>query len=103
LHISPLTGPGLAIRCPGAVTREILDILPMADAIYLDEIRKAGLYDTIWKAFAVLLPVRIVGVVGDRRAYDGVVTLRAVTSVDGVTADFHPFNGGDRIRKRLAR
>ncbi len=88
----PFPGPGLAIRAPGAVTREKLEILRKADAIYLDEIRKAGLYDTIWQAFAVLLPVRTVGVMGDGRTYDHVVALRAVTSVDGMTADFFPFD-----------
>jgi GMP synthase (glutamine-hydrolysing) len=88
----PFPGPGLAIRCPGAVTREKLDILRKADAIYLDEIRKAGLYDTIWQAFAVLLPVQTVGVMGDYRTYDFVCALRAVTSVDGMTADFFPYD-----------
>jgi GMP synthase (glutamine-hydrolysing) len=88
----PFPGPGLAIRCPGEITREKLDILRKADAIYLDEIRKAGLYDVIWQAFAVLLPVRTVGVMGDGRTYDHVLALRAVTSVDGMTADFYPFD-----------
>ncbi len=88
----PFPGPGLAIRCPGGVTREKLDILRKADAIYLDEIRKGGLYGAIWQAFAVLLPVRTVGVMGDGRTYDSVVALRAVTSVDGMTADFFPFD-----------
>ncbi len=87
----PFPGPGLAIRCPGEITREKLDILRQADTIYLDEIRKAGLYDTIWQAFAVLLPVRTVGVMGDGRTYDHVCALRAVTSVDGMTADYYPF------------
>ena len=88
----PFPGPGLAIRCPGEVTPEKLDILRRADAIYLDEIRKAGLYDEIWQAFAVLLPVRTVGVMGDGRTYDHVLALRAVTSSDGMTADFFPFD-----------
>lgn len=88
----PFPGPGLAIRCPGAITREKLEILRRADAIYLDEIRKAGLYDEIWQAFAVLLPVRTVGVMGDGRTYDHVCALRAVTSTDGMTADFYPFD-----------
>jgi GMP synthase (glutamine-hydrolysing) len=90
----PFPGPGLAIRCPGAVTREKLGILRKADAVYLDEIRKAGLYDKIWQAFAVLLPVRTVGVMGDGRTYDFVCALRAVTSVDGMTADFFPYDMG---------
>ncbi|HTV32442.1 MAG TPA: glutamine-hydrolyzing GMP synthase [Methylocella sp.] len=88
----PFPGPGLAIRCPGGVTPEKLAILREADAIYLDEIRKAGLYDTIWQAFAVLLPVRSVGVMGDGRTYDFVCALRAVTSTDGMTADFFRFD-----------
>ncbi len=87
----PFPGPGLAIRCPGDVTVEKMDILRKADAIYLDEIRKAGLYDEIWQAFAVLLPVRTVGVMGDARTYDSVCALRAVTSTDGMTADFYQF------------
>ena len=88
----PFPGPGLAIRIPGEVSKEKADILRQADAIYLEEIRKAGLYDTIWQAFAVLLPVRTVGVMGDGRTYDSVCALRAVTSVDGMTADFFPFD-----------
>ncbi len=88
----PFPGPGLAIRIPGEVTRERLDILRKADAIYLDEIRKAGLYDAIWQAFAVLLPVRTVGVMGDARSYDAVCALRAVTSIDGMTADYFDFS-----------
>ncbi len=88
----PFPGPGLAIRLPGGVTREKLDILRQADAIYLDEIRKAGLYDAIWQAFAVLLPVQTVGVMGDGRTYEFVCALRAVTSVDGMTADFYHYD-----------
>ena len=88
----PFPGPGLAIRCPGGVTREKLAILREADAIYLDEIRKAGLYDAIWQAFAVLLPVQTVGVMGDGRTYEFVCALRAVTSVDGMTADFYHYD-----------
>ncbi|MFG1414168.1 glutamine-hydrolyzing GMP synthase [Xanthobacter sp. VTT E-85241] len=88
----PFPGPGLAIRCPGEITPEKLEILRKADAIYLEEIRAAGLYDVIWQAFAVLLPVRTVGVMGDGRTYDHVLALRAVTSVDGMTADFYPFD-----------
>jgi GMP synthase (glutamine-hydrolysing) len=99
----PFPGPGLAIRCPGPVTRDALDILRKADAIYLDEIRLAGLYDAIWQAFAVLLPVRTVGVMGDGRSYDQVLALRAVTSVDGMTADFYPFDMGflGRVATRI--
>ena len=87
----PFPGPGLAIRCPGEITAEKLEILRNADAVYLDEIRKSGLYDAIWQAFAVLLPVRTVGVMGDGRTYDYVCALRAVTSTDGMTADYYPF------------
>ncbi len=88
----PFPGPGLAIRMPGTVTREKAEILRRADAIYLDEIRKAGLYDAIWQAFAVLLPVKTVGVMGDARSYDHVCALRAVTSTDGMTAESYPFD-----------
>ena len=90
----PFPGPGLAIRCPGAITREKLDILRVADEIFIEEIRRVGLYDEIWQAFALLLPVKSVGVMGDGRTYDYVVALRAVTSTDGMTADFYPFDMG---------
>jgi GMP synthase (glutamine-hydrolysing) len=88
----PFPGPGLAIRCPGEITADKLEILRLADEIYIEEIRRAGLYDAIWQAFAVLLPVKTVGVMGDGRTYDYVVGLRAVTSTDGMTADFYPFD-----------
>jgi len=88
----PFPGPGLAIRCPGDITPEKLEILRNADAVYIDQIRKAGLYDQIWQAFAVLLPVKTVGVMGDGRTYEYVVGLRAVTSTDGMTADFYGFD-----------
>ncbi|UWR24740.1 glutamine-hydrolyzing GMP synthase [Sulfitobacter sp. S223] len=88
----PFPGPGLAIRCPGEITREKLDILREADAVYIDQIRKHGLYDDIWQAFCAILPVRTVGVMGDGRTYDFACALRAVTSVDGMTADYYPFS-----------
>src|SRR5215813_4478925 len=88
----PFPGPGLAIRCPGDITKDKLDILRKADAVYIDQIRKHGLYDEIWQAFAVLLPVKTVGVMSDGRTYDYVVGLRAVTSTDGMTADFYQFD-----------
>ena len=99
----PFPGPGLAIRIPGEVTRERCDILRKADAIYLEEIRAAGLYDAIWQAFAVLLPVRTVGVMGDHRTYDSVCALRAVTSIDGMTADVYPFDAAflSRVATRI--
>ena len=87
----PFPGPGLAIRILSDVSRAKLKVLREADAIYLEEIRAAGLYDVIWQAFAVLLPVRSVGVMGDERTYDNVLGLRAVTSTDGMTADWYPF------------
>jgi GMP synthase (glutamine-hydrolysing) len=87
----PFPGPGLAIRIPGEVTAERVSVLQKADAIWLEEIGAAGLYDRIWQAFAVLLPVRTVGVMGDARTYEEVVALRAVTSSDGMTADIFEF------------
>jgi GMP synthase (glutamine-hydrolysing) len=99
----PFPGPGLAIRIPGEITKERLDTLRQADRVFLEEIRKAGLYDAIWQAFAVLLPVRTVGVMGDARTYEHVCALRAVTSVDGMTADFYPFDMGflGRVATRI--
>ena len=88
----PFPGPGLAIRCPGEITREKLEILRKADAVYIDQIRRHGLYDDIWQAFVAILPVRTVGVMGDGRTYDFACALRAVTSVDGMTADYYPFS-----------
>ena len=87
----PFPGSSLAIRIPGEVTRSKLDMLRRADAVFLEEIRNAGLYGAIWQAFAVLLPVRTVGVMGDARSYDFACALRAVTSADGMTADYFPF------------
>ncbi len=87
----PFPGPGLAIRCPGEITAEKLDILRLADAVFIDQIRKHGLYDEIWQAFAAILPMKTVGVMGDGRTYDYALALRAVTSVDGMTADYYPF------------
>ena len=99
----PFPGPGLAIRIPGEVTRAACDTLRKADAIYLEEIRNAGLYDAIWQAFAVLLPVKTVGVMGDARTYDNVCALRAVTSTDGMTADIYPFDAAflSRVATRI--
>ena len=99
----PFPGPGLAIRIPGEVSKDRCDILRKADAIYLEEIRNAGLYDAIWQAFAVLLPVRTVGVMGDHRTYDSVCALRAVTSTDGMTADIYPFDAAflSRVATRI--
>ncbi len=88
----PFPGPGLAIRCPGEITKDRLDVLREADAIYLDQIRKHGLYNDIWQAFAVILPVQTVGVMGDSRTYENVLALRAVTSTDGMTADYYPYS-----------
>jgi GMP synthase (glutamine-hydrolysing) len=88
----PFPGTGLPIRIPGEVSKDKADILRKADKIYIEEIRRAGLYDSIWQAFAVLLPVQTVGVMGDARTYDNVLALRAVTSTDGMTADYFPFD-----------
>ena len=87
----PFPGPGLAIRCPGQITKQKLNILREADSVFIDQIKKHGLYDEIWQAFATILPVRTVGVMGDARTYDYACVLRAVTSVDGMTADYYPF------------
>jgi GMP synthase (glutamine-hydrolysing) len=99
----PFPGPGLSIRIPGAITREKLDLLRKVDTVFLEEIRAAGLYDAIWQAFAVLLPVRTVGVMGDGRTYDQACALRAVTSTDGMTADVYPFDMGflNRVAGRI--
>ena len=99
----PFPGPGLAIRIPGALSRDALALLRRIDSIFLEEIRAAGLYDAIWQAFAVLLPVRSVGVMGDGRTYDQVCALRAVTSTDGMTADVYPFDMGflNRVAGRI--
>src|SRR5216110_224830 len=99
----PFPGPGLAIRVPGEITRDKLDALRKADTIFLEEIRNAGLYDAIWQAFAVLLPVRTVGVMGDYRTYDYVCGLRAVTSLDGMTADIYAFDAAflSRVATRI--
>lgn len=98
----PFPGPGLAIRCPGKITRTKIDILRKADAVYIDQIRKHGLYDEIWQAFVAILPVRTVGVMGDGRTYDYACALRAVTSVDGMTADYYPF-GHDFLGETATR
>jgi len=84
----PFPGPGLAVRIPGEITREDLDLLRRADRIFIDGLLREGLYDSVWQAFAVLLPVRSVGVMGDERTYQRVIALRAVTSIDGMTADW---------------
>ena len=99
----PFPGPGLAIRIPGAITREKLDLLRKVDAVYLDEIRKAGLYDEIWQAFAVLLPVRSVGVMGDERTYESTCAIRAVESTDGMTGDWArlPYDLLGRMSSRI--
>ena len=91
LNRHPFPGPGLAIRCPGKITKDKLEILKNADHIFIEQIRKYGLYDKIWQAFVAILPIKTVGVMGDKRTYDFACTLRAVTSVDGMTADYYPF------------
>ncbi len=88
----PFPGPGLAIRIIGEITPEKIKVLQEADAIYIEEIRKAGLYDKIWQAFSVLTPIKTVGVMGDARTYENVLALRAVTSIDGMTADVYRFD-----------
>ena len=98
----PFPGPGLAIRCPGKITRDKIEILRKADAVYIDQIHKHELYNEIWQAFVVILPVRTVGVMGDGRTYDYACTLRAVTSVDGMTADYYPFSH-DFLRETSTR
>ena len=99
----PFPGPGLAIRVLGAITPQLLDLLRRADEIYLEEIRKAGLYNEIWQAFAVILPIQSVGVMGDERTYENVVALRAVTSTDGMTADWYhmPYDVLAHISNRI--
>jgi len=103
LRRHPFPGPGLAVRILGEVTEERLNILRDADEIYIDEIKRAGLYDEIWQAFAVLLPVKSVGVMGDSRTYENVAVLRAVTSLDGMTADWYrmPSDLLQRISNRI--
>jgi GMP synthase (glutamine-hydrolysing) len=99
----PFPGPGLAIRIVGEVTKERLDILREADAVYQDELKRAGEYEKIWQAFAVLLPIKSVGVMGDERTYEYMIALRAVDSVDGMTADWHkmPYELLERISGRI--
>ena len=103
IHRKPFPGPGLAVRCLGAITRERLDILRAADAIFRDELKRSGLYDGIWQAFCVLLPVRSVGVMGDSRTYGESVVLRAVNSVDAMTAEWTriDYDVVDRVAKRI--
>ena len=90
MYRHPFPGPGLAVRILGEITKQRCDLLREADAIFIDEIRDAGHYDSIWQAFAVLLPVKTVGVMGDERTYENVCAVRAVTSRDGMTADWYP-------------
>lgn len=103
LNRHPFPGPGLAVRIVGEITYEKLEILRNADEIFIEEIKKANLYDKIWQAFAVLLPVKSVGVMGDERSYEYVVALRAVTSQDGMTADWVklPYDVLERVSSRI--
>jgi GMP synthase (glutamine-hydrolysing) len=103
LYRHPFPGPGLAIRCIGEITKEKLDILRQADRIVLEEIKKSGLYNKVWQSFAVLLPVRTVGVMGDERTYEYVIAIRAVHSVDGMTADWVrlPYEILERLSNRI--
>jgi len=103
LYRHPFPGPGLAIRCIGEVTRERLDMLRKADKIVLEEIKKSGWYKKVWQSFAVLLPVRTVGVMGDERTYEHVIAVRAVHSVDGMTADWVrlPYELLEKISNRI--
>jgi GMP synthase (glutamine-hydrolysing) len=103
IYRHPFPGPGLAIRCVGEVTRDRIEILRKADAVVLEEVKKAGLYNTLWQAFAVLLPVKTVGVMGDERTYETVIAVRAVTSLDGMTADWAqiPYDVLGRISNRI--
>ena len=105
LNRHPFPGPGLAVRILGDITREKLSILKEADAIFMDELKSSGWYDKIWQAFAVFLPVKSVGVMGDERAYGNVVVLRAVTSTDGMTANWAkiPDDILERISNRIVR
>jgi GMP synthase (glutamine-hydrolysing) len=99
----PFPGPGLAIRIPGEISEESISTLQKADSIFIEEIRNANLYDKIWQAFCVLLPVKSVGVMGDARSYDKALVLRAITSVDGMTADVFPFEHSflNRVSTRI--
>jgi GMP synthase (glutamine-hydrolysing) len=103
IYRHPFPGPGLAIRCIGDITRDRTEVLRKADAIVLEEIKKAGLYGELWQAFAVLLPTKSVGVMGDERTYENVIAVRAVTSLDGMTADWAkiPYEVMERISNRI--
>jgi len=103
IYRHPFPGPGLAIRCIGDVTKERMEVLRKADAIVLEEIKKAGLYSELWQSFAVLLPIKSVGVMGDERTYENVIAVRVVTSLDGMTADWAkiPYKVMERISSRV--